>query len=110
MRAALFLCLSLCLSGCSFFATEGPRPPPGPTACNFDSRPVVADAIAGVGAGLASAVASIEHGRSGDVIVPLAVSGMFTASSAYGYVQVRRCRAARETRPTWSLADMPAVM
>jgi hypothetical protein len=106
MRAALIVALT----GCSFFATEGPRPPPGPTACNREMKPVVSDAIAGVAAVVAAGVASAEHAQRGEVLVPLGVAGVFGASTAYGYVQVRRCRAEYEKRPTHSLADMPAVM
>jgi len=106
MRAVLMLALT----GCSFVATEAPRPPPGPTACNREMKPVVTDAIAGIGAAFAAGVASVEHAQRGDVFVPIAIAGLFFASSAYGFVQVHRCRAEHEKRPTWSLADMPAVM
>lgn len=98
------------LSACSFFATEGPRPPPGPTACNRETKPVVVDAIAGVGAALASAVSSYEHGGTGDVVIPAAISGVFGLSAGYGAIQVGRCRTEHAKRPGWSLADMPAVM
>jgi hypothetical protein len=106
MRALLVLSLS----GCSMFATEGPRPPPGPTACNREMKPVIADAFAGLGAAFAASVAGFEHAHGGDVIVPITIAGVFAASSAYGFVQVRRCRVEHEKRPSWSLADMPAVM
>ncbi len=106
MRAALLLALS----GCSFFATEGPRPPPGPTACNREMKPVVSDAVITLGAAFAAGVAGAEHARRGDVLVPIGIAGVFGASSAYGLVQVHRCRVEHEKRPAWSLADMPAVM
>ena len=106
MRALLLLALT----GCSFFATEGPRPPPGPTACNREMKPVVTDAVAAVGAAFAAGVASAERAHRGDVIVPIAISGVFAASSAYGFFEVRRCRAEHARRPGWSLQDMPAVM
>jgi hypothetical protein len=106
MRAVLLLALT----GCSFFATEAPRPPPGPTACNRELKPVVADAFAGLGAVFAASVASIQHAQRPDVLVPIGIAGVFGASSAYGLVQVHRCRAEHEKRPAWSLADMPAVM
>jgi hypothetical protein len=106
MRVAL----ALVLTGCSFFSTEGPRPPPGPTECNLEMKPVVTDVAAVAGALLAAGVASVEHAQRGDVIVPIGLAGVFAASSAYGVVQVRRCRAEHEKRPGWSLADMPAVM
>ena len=106
MRTALVLALT----GCSAFATEGPRPPPGPTACNRDAQPVVADALVGVAAALAAGVVSVEHGGTGDVVVPLAISGVFGVSAGYGAIQVHRCRAEHVKRPGWSLAEMPAVM
>lgn len=106
MRFALLFAVM----GCSFVATEGPRPPPGPTACNREMKPVVSDLVAGLGAVFAASVAAAEHAQRGDVIVPLALAGMFGASSAYGAVQVHRCRVEHEKRPGWSLADMPAVM
>src|ERR1700759_3278523 len=106
MRIAL-LCA---LAGCSFVATEAPRPPPGPTACNREMKPVIADVVAGLGAAFAAGVASFEHAQRTDVIVPIAFAGVFAASSAYGFVEVRRCRVEHEQRPAWSLADMPAVM
>lgn len=102
--------LVLALSGCSFFATEGPRPPPGPTACNRELKPVITDAIAGIVAAAAAGVSAAEHGGRADVLAPAAFAGGFSISSAYGFVQVRRCRAEHEKRPSWSLADMPAVM
>jgi hypothetical protein len=106
MRAVLVLALA----GCSAFATEGPRPPPGPTACNRDAQPVVADALVGVAAAIAGGVVSLEHGSTTDVVVPLAISGVFGASAGYGAIQVHRCRVEHAKRPGWSLADMPAVM
>jgi hypothetical protein len=106
MRAALMLVLT----GCSFFATEGPRPSPGPTACNRESKPVVTDMIAGIGAAVAAGIAGAEHAPSSNVIVPIGLAGVFGASSVYGYVQVGRCRAEHVKRPAWSLAEMPAVM
>jgi hypothetical protein len=102
--------LLLALTGCSFFATEGPRPPPGPTACNREMKPVVSDVLAGAGAALAASVASLEHAQRGDVLVPIGVAGVFGGSSVYGFLQVRRCRAEHQKRPGWSLQDMPAVM
>ena len=102
--------LAVLLTGCSFFATEGPRPPPGPTACNREMKPVVADAVAGLGAAFAASVAAFEHAQGDDVIIPISIAGVFVASSAYGFVQVSRCRVEHENRPGWSLADMPAVM
>jgi len=106
MRALLVVLLG----GCSFFATEGPRPPPGPTACNREMKPVVADAFTALGAVFAASVAGIEHAQGGSVIVPIGIAGVFVASSTYGFVQVSRCRVEHEKRPGWSLADMPAVM
>jgi hypothetical protein len=102
--------LLLVLTGCSFFATEGPRPAPGPTACNLDSKPVLADAVAGIGAAIAAGLAGVEHAPQENVIVPISLAGVFAASSAYGAIQVRRCRAEHVNRPGWSLAEMPAVM
>lgn len=102
--------LVILLSGCSFFATEGPRPPPGPTACNRSMMSVRGDAFTSVGAALAAGIASVSGARGRDSLVGLGVSGLFGASSAYGYVQVRRCRAEHVKRPAWSLAEMPAVM
>lgn len=98
------------LAGCSFVATEAPRPPPGPTACNREMKPVVSDVVASLGAVLAASVASAERASRTDMIVPLAIGGVFAASSLYGFVEVRSCRAEHEKRPGWSLADMPAVM
>jgi hypothetical protein len=106
MRALLLVMVS----GCSFFATEGPRPPPGPTACNREMKPVVSDAIVGVGAALAAGAAAYEHGGKSDVLVPISIAGVFGASAGYGAIQVSRCRSEHEKRPGWSLADMPAVM
>lgn len=106
MRIALLFALT----GCSFVATEGPRPPPGPTACNRDMKPVVSDVVASLGAVFAASVAAAEHAQRGDVIVPITLAGVFGASGAYGFVQVRRCRSEHEKRPAWSLAEMPAVM
>jgi hypothetical protein len=106
MRAALLLALT----GCSFFATEGPRPAPKPTACNREMKPVIADAIAGAAAAVAAGVASAERAQGGQVLVPIGIAGVFGASTAYGFVQVHRCRVEYEKRPTWTLADMPAVM
>jgi hypothetical protein len=106
MRAALLFALA----GCAVFATEGPRPPPGPTACNRDMTPVVIDAVASLSAAIAAGFAGVEHGQTPDVVVPIAIGGVFAASTAYGFVQVHRCRAEHEKRPGWSLADMPAVM
>ena len=107
MRPAL---LVLSLTGCSFFATEAPRPAPGPTACNREMKPVLADAFASVGAAFAATVAGIDHAQGTSVIVPIAIAGVFATSTAYGFVEVRHCRVAHEKRPAWSLADMPAVM
>ena len=107
MRAYLLLAL---LSGCSFFAAEGPRPPPGPTACNRDSSPAFTDTITSVGAAVAAGIAAFEHAQPGSVIAPLGVAGVFGASAVYGTVQVGRCRAEHKKRPAWSLAEMPAVM
>lgn len=106
MRAALLLLLT----GCSFFATEGPRPPPGPTACNRDMQPVVTDVIIGAAAALATGIATVENAQPPNVLVPIAFGGVFAASSAYGFIQVHRCRAEHVKRPAWSLAEMPAVM
>ena len=106
MRATLLLALT----GCSFFATEGPRPAPGPTACNREMKSVVADAITSIGAAVAAGVANLAHGQRGDVLVPIGVAGVFGASGAYGFVEVHRCRAEHLKRPAWSLAEMPAVM
>jgi hypothetical protein len=102
--------LVLSLTGCSFFATEAPRPAPGPTACNREMKPVAADAFAALGAAFAASVAGYEHAQGANVIVPIAIAGVFAASSAYGFVEVRQCRVEHEKRPSWSLADMPAVM
>jgi hypothetical protein len=102
--------LLVALTGCSFVATEAPRPPPGPTACNREIKPVVSDIVASLGAVFAASVASVEHAQRGDVIVPIMLAGVFGASSVYGMVQVHRCRVEHEKRPGWSLADMPAVM
>src|SRR5215510_9607276 len=98
MRTALLLALA----GCSFFATEGPRPPPGPTACNRDLEPVIADVAAGVGAAFAAGVASVEHAQGRNVVVPIGIAGVFGASGVYGFAQVHRCRAEHEKRPAWS--------
>ncbi len=98
------------VSGCSFFATEGPRPPPGPTACNRSMKSVRGDAITTVGATLVAGAASALKADGRDVLVGFGVAGLFGASTAYGYVQVRRCRAEYAKRPMWSLAEMPAVM
>jgi len=106
MRAALLLALT----GCSFFATEGPRPPPGPTACNRDSKAPVADLVVGIGAAVAAGIASTQGGQGANVVAPIAIAGVFGASSAYGMIQVGRCRAEHVKRPAWSLAEMPAVM
>ena len=102
--------LVLVLAGCSIFATEGPAPPPGPTRCNRARTPVAADAMMAATAVIASVVASLEHARASDVIVPAAIGGALGASSTYGAIQVGRCRAAHVLRPMPSLADMPAVM
>jgi hypothetical protein len=106
MRKALLIALA----GCSFVATEGPRPPPGPTACNREMKPVISDVVAGLGAVFAASVATVEHAQRGDVLVPIGMAGVFGASSAYGAVQVHRCRVEHVKRPGWSLEDMPAVM
>ena len=106
MRIALLVALA----GCSFFATEAPRPPPGPTACNREMKPVVSDVLGGAAAALAAGIAGAEHAQRGDVIVPVALVGVFGASTAYGYVQVRRCRAEHAKRPGWFLEDAPVVM
>jgi hypothetical protein len=102
--------LLFALTGCSFVATEAPRPAPGPTACNRDSQPIVADVAASLGALLAVGVASLDHGGRSDVLVPLSFAGVFGASSVYGAVTVHDCRVEHEKRPAWSLAEMPAVM
>lgn len=98
------------VSGCSFFATEGPRPPPGPTACNRSMKSVRGDVITAIGAALATGAVSALDASGRDVAIGLGVSGLFAASSTYGYVQVHRCRAEHVKRPAWSLAEMPAVM
>lgn len=100
----------LALSGCSFFATEGPAPGTGPTKCNYHDTPVLADAALTLGAALAAGIASVEGGGRTDVLAPAAASTLFAVSTGYGLVQVHRCRAAHAERPQWSLADMPAVM
>ena len=111
MRAVLLLALLGCpLAGCSFFATEGPRPAPHPTACNREMKPVLTDAIAGIGATVAAGVAALEHAGPGNVFVPIGVAGTFGASTVYGYMQVSRCRTEYKKRPTWTLDDLPAVM
>ena len=99
----------LTLAGCSAFATEAPRPPPGPTGCNRESKPIVADAVVSIGAALAAGVVTVEEGGTG-AVVPLAVSGVFGLSAGYGAIQVHRCRVEHVKRPGWSLAEMPAVM
>jgi hypothetical protein len=73
-------------------------------------KPVVADVFAGLGAAFAASVAGFEHAQGASVIVPIGIASVFVASSAYGFVEVRRCRTEHEKRPGWSLADMPAVM
>ncbi len=106
MRAVLLVVLA----GCSMFATEAPRPPPGPTACNRELKPVVADAIASVGAAVAAGWASTQRAQGSTVPIALGVAGVFGVSSGYGWFQVSRCREEHAKRPGWSLADMPAVM
>jgi len=106
MRAALLLLVS----GCSFFAAQGPHPAPGPTKCNLDGSPFVTDAITSVGAALAAGITAFQHGQTGDVLVPIGISGLFGVSSVYGFTQVHRCRAEHKKRPEWSLEEMPAVM
>ena len=106
MRALVLLVLG----GCSFFATEGPRPPPGPTACNRNMKAPIFDGIAGVGAALAAGVASVSQADGREPVYALGVAGVFGASAAYGMIQVRRCRAEHSKRPMWSLEEMPAVM
>ena len=106
MRAALLIVLA----GCSFVATEAPRPTPEPTSCNREMSPVVADVVAGLGATLAAGIAGAEHAGRADVVVPIGLAGVFGASGVYGAVQVRRCRAEFAKRPSMSLVDMPAVM
>ena len=108
MRAAAVMFVAL--TGCSFFAAEGPRPAPGPTRCNLERTPAVTDAIAAIGAAVAAGVSAVERGGTGDVIVPIGFAGTFGVSSAYGFVQVGRCRAEHRKRPQWSLDEMPAVM
>ena len=105
MRALVLLVLG----GCSFFATEGPRPPPGPTRCSRDMKAPVTDAIAGVGAVFAAGVASVQQ-SIGDAMIALGVAGAFGVSSGYGLIQVRRCRAEYAKRPGWSLEALPADM
>ena len=100
----------LVLGGCSFFATEGPRPPPGPTRCNRDMKAPITDAITSVGAALAAGAASVSGAGSGELMIELGVAGVFGVSGAYGLVQVKRCRAEYTKRPGWSLEAMPAVM
>ncbi len=107
---ALVLVLFVLVGGCSFFATEGPRPPPGPTACNRSMMSVRGDAITSIGAAVAAGIASASHATGRDVLVGLGISGLFATSTAYGAIQVRRCRAEHAKRPAWSLAEMPAVM
>jgi hypothetical protein len=106
MRALMLVVLT----GCSFFATEGPRPPPGPTACNRDMKSVRGDAITTIGATVFAGVASAMQADGRDVLAGFGVAGLFGASTVYGLVQVRRCRAEHVKRPAWSLAEMPAVM
>ena len=106
MRALVLLVLG----GCSFFATEGPHAPPGPTRCNREMKAPITDAIAGVGAVLAAGVASVSNADGGERMFALGVAGVFGASSAYGLIQVNRCRAEHSKRPGWSLEEMPAVM
>jgi hypothetical protein len=55
-------------------------------------------------------MATVENAPRPDVLVPIALGGVFVASSAYGFVQVHRCRAEHQKRPAWSLEEMPAVM
>ena len=106
MRAVLLLALS----GCSFFATNSPRPAPKPTACNREMKPVLTDAIAGIGATVAAGIAAFQHASPENVYVPIGVAGTFGASSVYGYMKVSHCRSEYRKRPTWTLGDMPAVM
>lgn len=108
MRAVALVVIAL--SGCSFFAAEGPHPAPGPTRCNLERTPAVTDAIAAVGAAIAAGVSAVERGGKADVIVPIGFAGTFGVSSAYGFVQVGRCRTEHAKRPAWSLEQMPAVM
>lgn len=108
MRTAAILVIAL--SGCSFFAAEGPHPAPGPTRCNLERTPAVTDAIAAVGAAVAAGVSAIEHGGTADVIVPIGFAGTFGVASVYGFVQVGRCRTEHAKRSGWSLDEMPAVM
>ena len=106
MRFALLAALA----GCSFVATEAPRPAPGPTACNREMKPIVADAIVSTVAVLAWGIAALDHANASDAIAPVAVAGISAASAGYGYIQVHRCRAEYTRRPGWFLADMPPVM
>ena len=73
-------------------------------------KPVVSDTIVGVGAALAAGVSAYEHGGKVDVLVPIAIAGVYGTSAGYGAIQVGRCRSEHEKRPAWSLAEMPAVM
>ena len=69
----------------------------------------MADAITSAGAVFAASFASASD-SSGDAMLALGVAGVFGVSSGYGLIQVKRCRAAYEKRPGWSLEAMPAVM
>ncbi|MFT3693724.1 MAG: hypothetical protein QM831_11325 [Kofleriaceae bacterium] len=96
MRIAI---VGLALAGCSFVATEAPRPPPGPTACNRDSKPIYADIAATLGAIFAAGFIGIEHGGTAQVAAPITLAGVFGASTVYGAVEVRSCRLEHAQRP-----------
>jgi hypothetical protein len=73
-------------------------------------KPVLADAIAGIGASVAAGIAALENAGPANVFVPIGVAGTFGASTIYGYMHVGSCRSEYRKRPTWTLGDMPAVM
>lgn len=91
-------------TGCSFFATHGPLPPPQPPSCSVSSGPPVLDALVAtvavftsLGFGIGSAVADTEDEERSRATAAgvLALTSVVTLTSAVvGAVRVRSCKKA----------------
>lgn len=105
---ALLSCVALLVptSGCSFFATQSPRPPPEPPSCTVSRGPVALDALiattsmfTAVGFGIASATTrnkerEEQYATTAGLLMLPSITAL--ASTLVGTYRTHRCRKATE--------------